>query len=48
MIDTTTEFGQRVASRLAKERIAWLTTIDSNSAPQPRPVWFLWDDETFL
>lgn len=48
MIDTNTEFGQRVARRLAEERIAWLTTIDSNGVPQPRPVWFLWDDETFL
>lgn len=48
MIDTTTEFGQRVARRLAEERIAWLTTVDSNGTPQPRPVWFLWEDETFL
>lgn len=48
MIDTNTEFGQRVARRLAEERIAWLTTIDSSGAPQPRPVWFLWDGATFL
>jgi PPOX class probable F420-dependent enzyme len=48
MIDTTTEFGQRVARRLAEERIAWLTTIDSNGVPQPRPIWFLWNGETFL
>ncbi len=48
MIDTTTEFGQRVARRLAEERIAWLTTVDSNDAPQPRPIWFLWDGATFL
>jgi PPOX class probable F420-dependent enzyme len=48
MIDTNTEFGQRVARRLAEERIAWLTTIDSNGNPQPRPVWFLWNGETFL
>lgn len=48
MIDTSTEFGQRVARRLAEERIAWLTTVDSHGIPQPRPVWFLWDGETFL
>jgi PPOX class probable F420-dependent enzyme len=48
MIDTNTEFGQRVARRLAEERIAWLTTIDSNGNPQPRPVWFLLDGKTFL
>jgi PPOX class probable F420-dependent enzyme len=48
MIDTTTEFGQRVIRRLAEERIAWLNTVDSNGIPQPRPVWFLWNGATFL
>lgn len=48
MIDTTTEFGQRVTRRLAEERIAWLTTVDSQGIPQPRPVWFLWDGATVL
>lgn len=48
MIDTSTEFGRRVAHRLGAERIIWLTTIDDRGAPQPRPVWFLWDGETIL
>ncbi len=48
MIDIATEFGRRVARRLAEEQIIWLTTIDSHGTPQPRPVWFLWDGETFL
>lgn len=48
LIDTNTEFGQRVARRLTAERIAWLTTIDSEGRPQPRPVWFLWEGETIL
>ncbi len=48
MIDLTTPFGQRVAQRLATERIIWLTTVNPNGIPQPRPVWFLWDGETFL
>ena len=47
-IDTTTAFGQRAQRRLAEERIIWLTTVDSSGRPQPRPVWFLWDGETFL
>ncbi len=38
MLDMNTEFGQRVARRLAEERIAWLTTVDSSGTPQPRPV----------
>ncbi len=48
MIDMTTEFGQRVARRLKEEHIIWLTTVGPDGVPQPRPVWFLWDDETFL
>ena len=48
MIDMHTEFGQRVARRLREERIGWLTTVDEKGVPQPRPVWFLWDDDGFL
>lgn len=47
-IDTKTEFGQRVQRRLQEARIAWLTTVDEQGTPQPRPVWFLWDGESFL
>ena len=48
MIDLNSEFGQRVERRLAEERIGWLTTVDSTGTPQPRPVWFVWDGQTFL
>ncbi len=48
MIDTTSEFGARVAQRLQQEGIIWLTTVRSDGTPQPSPVWFLWDGETFL
>ena len=48
IVETNSEFGQRVARRLAEERIGWLTTMDSQGTPQPRPIWFLWDGETFL
>ncbi len=48
MIDLRTEFGQRVQRRLKEERIAWLTTVSDSQAPQPRPIWFLWDGESFL
>lgn len=47
-LDTTTEFGQRVAGRLENELIVWLTTTDSDGTPQPRPVWFHWDGARFL
>ena len=48
MIDFSTDFGKRVARRLEEEWIMWLTTVDSKHMPQPRPVWYLWDGETFL
>ncbi|HYU20962.1 MAG TPA: TIGR03667 family PPOX class F420-dependent oxidoreductase [Chloroflexota bacterium] len=48
LIDTNTEFGARVARRLEEERIIWLTTVRPAGTPEPSPVWFLWDGETFL
>lgn len=47
-LDTTTEFGARVDRRLREERIIWLTTMDADQTPQPSPVWFLWNGESFL
>jgi PPOX class probable F420-dependent enzyme len=48
MVDFTTRFGRHVNRRLRQEKIIWLTTIDSNNVPQPRPVWFHWDGATLL
>ena len=47
-LDLTSAFGERVARRLREERLIWLVTIDSNGLPQPSPVWFWWDGESFL
>lgn len=47
-LDPNTEFGQRVKQRLATEHIIWLTTTGSEGTPQPRPVWFIWENETIL
>jgi PPOX class probable F420-dependent enzyme len=47
-LDTTTEFGARVARRLREELIAWLVTVGPDQTPQPVPVWFLWDGHSFL
>lgn len=46
--DPSTEFGARVARRLAEEPIGWLTLVDASGTPQPAPVWFLWGGETAL
>jgi len=48
MLDTTTGFGARAERRLREEIIIWLTTVGPDRTPQPSPVWFLWDGETFL
>ena len=48
MIDFTSRFGRRVKRRLRREKVIWLTTVDAQHAPQPRPVWFHWDGRTFL
>jgi len=40
-IDTSSEFGARVARRLADDQIGWLTTVGKDGTPHPRPVWFL-------
>jgi PPOX class probable F420-dependent enzyme len=48
MIDLTTKFGQAVKTHLENEYVIWLTTVDSNLIPQPRPVWFLWENDSIL
>ena len=48
MIDFNSKFGRRAKKRLKQEQEIWLTTIGKGGTPQPRPVWFYWDGETFL
>lgn len=48
LFDPSTTYGARVARRLADEQVIWLTTVGVSGTPQPNPVWFLWDGETFL
>jgi PPOX class probable F420-dependent enzyme len=48
MIDWNSKFGRAVKQHLESEYVIWLTTIDAKLMPQPRPVWFLWQDDAFL
>lgn len=48
MIDLSTTFGQTVKRDLETQNVIWLTTVDSNLTPQPRPVWFIWENDSFL
>ncbi len=48
MIDFKTEFGQRAKKHLDEEYFIWFTTTGADLTPQPRPVWFMWDEDSFL
>ncbi|MGV9612776.1 TIGR03667 family PPOX class F420-dependent oxidoreductase [Nocardia xishanensis] len=48
VVDTGTEFGAKVAERLGREGVLWLTTVGPSGTPQPNPVWFQWRDGEFL
>ena len=39
---------KHVESRLKKEPVVWLVTASKTGRPQAVPVWFLWDDSSFL
>ncbi len=43
-----TAINTRVQKRLREEESAWITTVRRDGQPQPVPVWFLWDGESFL
>jgi PPOX class probable F420-dependent enzyme len=47
-IDLSTDLGKKVAPRLEREKVIWLTTARADSTPQPTPVWFLFDGSNFL
>lgn len=48
MIDLQSKFGRAVKRLLKNQYVIWLTTVDSNGTPQPRPVWFIWENDSFL
>jgi PPOX class probable F420-dependent enzyme len=47
-MDLNSEFGHAVQQHLKDQYVIWLTTVDSHRIPQPRPVWFIWQDDAFL
>jgi PPOX class probable F420-dependent enzyme len=48
IIDTSTEFGAKVIQRIEDQKLAWLTTVSADGTPQPNPVWFIWDEGSFV
>lgn len=48
MIDFKSKFGRFAKKQLTNEYFIWLTTVDSMGTPQPRPVWFIWENDSIL
>jgi len=48
MLDLTTDFGHKVQDFLGREYFIWLTTVGTDLTPQPRPVWFIWQEGSIL
>ena len=44
-LDPANPFQARVADRLKKETVGWLTTVGADGIPQPSIIWFVWDGE---
>lgn len=48
MLDFNSKFGRTIKKHLKNQYFVWLTTVNSKGTPQPRPVWFIWEDNSFL
>ncbi|MEW6085962.1 MAG: TIGR03667 family PPOX class F420-dependent oxidoreductase [Chloroflexota bacterium] len=48
MLNLNTKFGRVAKEQLKREYFVWLTTVDATGTPQPRPVWFIWEKDSFL
>jgi PPOX class probable F420-dependent enzyme len=42
------EIDSALVGRFARELIVWLTTVRADGQPQSVPVWFVWEDGSFL
>src|SRR5262245_38446400 len=48
MMDKQAKLESKAKKFVKQEYVIWLTTVGFNLAPQPRPVWFIWDKDSFL
>jgi PPOX class probable F420-dependent enzyme len=47
-MDFDSRLGRKALRKLKREHVVWLTSVDDQSRPQPRPVWFHWNAEEVL
>ncbi len=45
MLNIPANLQASIKRRLKQEYFVWLTTVGSDLSPQPRPVWFVWEEE---
>jgi len=48
MIDLTSDYGKEALKKLETETVIWLTTVSPKGMPQPRPVWFIWQNDRIV
>lgn len=48
MLEIPSKLRAVVRRRLKEEYFVWMTTVGSDLTPQPRPVWFVWQNDSFL
>jgi PPOX class probable F420-dependent enzyme len=44
----TADMTPEILSQLEKAYVIWFTTVRADGMPQPTPVWFVWQDGSFL
>jgi PPOX class probable F420-dependent enzyme len=44
----STEISEKYAQMIEKSEFIWFTTVRADGMPQPTPVWFVRDGDTFL
>jgi PPOX class probable F420-dependent enzyme len=42
------EITPEIQSAIEKAYVIWFTTVRADGMPQPTPVWFVWQDGSFL
>src|SRR3972149_921802 len=47
-MDWDSKFGRKVKRLIKRNYVIWFTTVDANLPPQPRPVWFIREGDSFL
>jgi PPOX class probable F420-dependent enzyme len=45
VLEIPAKLSATVKRRLKDEYFAWFTTVGTDLSPQPRPIWFIWEEQ---